>query len=76
MVATGSVLDLLHLLRLGMGRAQSGIAFFTPTTFRPVAAAAVLDRHDEDGGEANGRNFRRWRSSLPSVLSSTAVASS
>jgi hypothetical protein len=31
-VATGTVLDLLHLLRLGMGRAQSDIAFFTPTT--------------------------------------------
>ncbi len=31
-VSTGTVLDLPHLLRLGMGRAQSGIAFFTPTT--------------------------------------------
>jgi hypothetical protein len=31
-VATGTLLDLLHLLRLGMGRAQSDIAFFTPTT--------------------------------------------
>jgi hypothetical protein len=31
-VATGTELDLLHLLRLGMGRAQSNIAFFTPTT--------------------------------------------
>jgi hypothetical protein len=31
-VATGLVLDLPQLLRLGMGRAQSDIAFFTPTT--------------------------------------------
>jgi hypothetical protein len=31
-VATCTVLDLLHMLRLGMGRAQSDIAFFTPTT--------------------------------------------
>ena len=30
-VATGTLLDLLHMLRLGMGRAQSGIAF-SPTT--------------------------------------------
>ncbi len=44
--------------------------------FVPAAAAPVLNRHDGDGGEANGRNFRRRRSSLPSVSSSTAVASS
>jgi hypothetical protein len=31
-VATGTLLDLLHMLRLGMGRAQSDIAFFTPIT--------------------------------------------
>ncbi len=31
-VATGTLLDLLHMLCLGMGRAHSDIAFFTPTT--------------------------------------------
>jgi hypothetical protein len=34
-VAAGSVSDLLHLLRLGMGRAQGEIAFLPQLPFRP-----------------------------------------
>ncbi len=74
-VATGSVLDLPQLP--GYGEGPERYSVFTPNYgFVPAAAAPVLNRHDGDGGEANGRNFRRRGSSLPSVSSSSAVASS
>jgi hypothetical protein len=61
----------------GYGEGPERYSVFHPNYgFVLVVAAPVLDQHDGDGGEANGRNFRRQRSSLPSVSSSTAVASS
>ncbi len=71
-VATGTVLDLLHLLRLGMGRAQGVLAFFTPTMVSSQWRLRQCGPAHGDGGEANGRNFRRRRSFLLSVSSSTA----
>jgi hypothetical protein len=68
--------DLPQLLRLGMGGPRAYSIFHPNYGFVPVAATPVLDRHGGDSGEANGRNFRRPRSSLPSVSSFTAVASS
>jgi hypothetical protein len=66
--------DLPQLLRLGMGEPRA-YSIFTPTT---VSSRWWLrrcwTRHGGDSGEANGRNFRRRRSSLPSVSSFTAVA--
>jgi hypothetical protein len=64
--------DLPHLLRLGMGRPRAYSIFHPNYGFVPVAATPVLDRHGGNSGEANGRNFRRRRSSLPSVSSFTA----
>jgi hypothetical protein len=61
----------------GYGESPERNSVFHPNySFVPMAAAPVYDRHDGDGGEENGRNFRRRRSSLPSVSSSMAVASS
>ncbi len=61
----------------GYGEGPERYSVFHPNYgFVPVAAAPVLDRHDGDGGEANGRNFRRRGLSLTLVSSSTAVASS
>ena len=61
----------------GYGESPERNSVFHPNYgFVPMAAAPVNDRHDGDGGEESGRNFRRRRSSLPSVSSSTAVASS
>jgi hypothetical protein len=73
-VATGSVLDLPHLLRLGMGRAQSEIAFFTPTTVssqwqlrrcrtgKMATAARRMVATSEGGGRPcrRSRPLRRW----------------
>jgi hypothetical protein len=59
-------------LRLGMGGPRAYSIFHPNYGFVPVAATPVLDRHGGDSGEANGRNFRRRRSSLPSVSSFTA----
>jgi hypothetical protein len=54
----------------GYGEGPERYSVFHPNYgFVPVVAAPVLDWHDGDGGEANGRNFRRRRSSLPLVLS-------
>ncbi len=70
--------DLSQLLRLGMGRPRAYSIFHPNYGFVPVAATPVLDQHGGDSSEANGRNFRRRRSSLSSasVPSCTAVASS
>jgi hypothetical protein len=68
--------DLPQLLRLGMGGPRAYSIFHPNYGFVPVVATPVLDRHGGDSGEANGPNFRRWRSSLPSVSSFSAVASS
>ncbi len=68
--------DLPQLLRLGMGGPRAYSIFHPNYGFVPVVATPVLDRHGGDSGEANGRNFRRRRSSLPSVSSLTAVVSS
>ncbi len=52
-------------------------SIFTPTTASSRwRLRRCWTRHGGDSGDANGRNFRRWRSSLPSVSSFTAVASS
>jgi hypothetical protein len=64
--------DLPQLLRLGMGGPRAYSIFHPNYGFVPVAATPVLDRHGGDSGEANSRNFRRRRSSLPSVSSFTA----
>jgi hypothetical protein len=68
--------DLPQLLHLGMGGPRAYSIFHPNYGFVPVAATPVLDRHGGDSGEANGRNFRRRRSPLPSVSSLMAVASS
>jgi hypothetical protein len=61
----------------GYGESPERNSVFHPNYgFVPMAAAPVNDRHDGDGGEENGCNFRRRRSSLPSVSSSTGAASS
>ncbi len=57
-VAAGSVLDLPHLLRLGMGRAQSEIAFSPQLRFRPDGGCA-------GEGPARWRRRRGERSQLP-----------
>ncbi len=68
---------LASFARPGYGESPERNSVFHPNYgFVPMAAAPVKDRHDGDGGEENGRNFRRRRSYLPSVSSSTAVASS
>jgi hypothetical protein len=73
-VASGSVLDLPHLLRLGMGRAQSEIAFFTPITVSSrwrlrrcmtdtmATGARRMVATSEDGGRPcrQSRPLRRW----------------
>jgi hypothetical protein len=55
-----------------MGGPRAYSIFHPNYGFVPVAATPVLDRHGGDNGEANGRNFRRRRSSVPSVSSFTA----
>jgi hypothetical protein len=57
-VATGSVLDLPQLLRLGMGRAQSDIAFSPQLRFRPGGGCAGVE-------PARWRWRRGERSQLP-----------
>jgi hypothetical protein len=57
---------------MGGPRAYS---IFTPTTASSRWRLRLCwTRHGGDNGEANGRNFRRRRSSLPSVSSFTAMA--
>jgi hypothetical protein len=68
-VATGTVLDLPQLLRLGMGRAQSDIAFFTPTTVSSwwrlrrcwTGTMAMAARRMVATFEGGGRPCRRSR---------------
>ena len=68
-VAVGSVIDLPHLLRLGMGRAQSEIAFFTPTTVSSrwrlrrwmTGTMATAARRTAATSEDGGRPCRRSR---------------
>ncbi len=66
--------DLPQLLRLGMGGPRA-YSIFTPTTASSWwRLRRCWTRNGGDSGEASGSNFRRRRSSLPSVSSFTAVA--
>ena len=72
-----------HIIRLasyatpGYGESPERYSVFLPQPrFRPGGGCAGVRPAFGNGGEANGRNFRRRRSSLPSVLSSTAAAAS
>jgi hypothetical protein len=75
------VISILNIRRILLGCAwvwggPSAMLHFPPNySFFPEAAMPVMVYwQGGDSGEANCRNFRRRRSSLPSVLSFTAMA--